>query len=243
MAPPQRAPPFKRARPNKVLKSVTVNARSREFLTRLLDWGHSHRRSFPWRQTRDPYAILVAELLLQRTAARQVLPVFSRFLIEFPNPMVLSGASLNQIKEIIASLGLPSRASRLRSTARLLLKRHCGKVPTSEKELKNLPGVGRYAANAILCFAFDRDVPIVDTNVARIMKRVLSLRVGEEPHKQGKLWNLMRRILPSGRAREFNLSLLDLAHEICRPRNPRCEICPVNDYCNYYRRSKLLLDE
>jgi A/G-specific adenine glycosylase len=135
---------------------------------------------------------------------------------------------------VISPLGLVYRAGRLKSMATKLLEKHGASVPDSEVQLMDLPGVGKYAANAVLCFAFGHEVPIIDHTIARVVRRVFSFDVGRQPHKNRSLWDFMSSIIPSKRAREFNLAILDHADAVCLPRNPRCEICPVREVCDYY---------
>jgi A/G-specific adenine glycosylase len=178
----------------------------------------------------------VAELLLQRTIAKQVVPVFVQFLREFPTANILASAPLDKIRMVISPLGLVYRAGRLKSTAIMLVEKYRATVPESEGQLIDLPGVGKYAANAVLCFAFGREVPIVDHTIARVVRRVFSFDVGREPHKNKSLWDFMSSIIPSQRAREFNFAILDHADAVCLPRNPRCEVCPIREVCDYYSR-------
>lgn len=206
----------------------------RMFVDDLLEWGSKNRRRFAWRESEDPYSVLVAELLLQRTMARQVEPVYYEFMKKFPDARALADASLESIAGTIQPLGLAYRAPRLKAIAKVLVERHGGLIPESESELLELPGIGKYIANAILCFAFGRDVPVVDTNVARIAQRVFGLNFGREPHKKREFREFMKRMIPRGRARDFNLSLLDHANLICTPKHPKCLVCPLNRICRFY---------
>tara|TARA_B100000315_G_scaffold35517_1_gene30157 strand:+ start:3765 stop:4229 length:465 start_codon:yes stop_codon:yes gene_type:complete len=142
------------------------------FVRKILKWGKINRRIFTWRETSNPYAILIAEILLQRTAASQVEAIYLKFIGEFPTADTLSEASIQDIANIIKPLGLKYRASRLKDIAVKIVENHQGLIPESKDELVQLKGIGEYVSNAVLCFAFGKDVPLVDTNIARVVQRV-----------------------------------------------------------------------
>jgi len=202
------------------------------FQRRLLRWHLSHQRDFSWRRNRTPYRVLIAELFLQRTQAQQIVPVFRSFLREYPTPARLARARLPSLRRSLRSLGLIGRASRLREMAREIVRLHGGRVPGRMEDLLALTGVGRYAAAAVLCFAFGIEGPIVDANVVRVLQRVFGLRSARaRPHTDDGLWDLARRLLPLGRAANFNYALLDLAALVCLPRKPRCPECAIRPFC------------
>jgi len=199
-------------------------------------WSGRRRRDFPWRRTSDPYRVLVAEILLQRTKAEQVVPIYEEFLRRYPSLYELARAELEEIEETVRPLGLAKRARLLKSLAEVLVTRFRGEVPRSAEALLELPGVGYYTANAVLCFAYGEDVPLVDWNVARVVKRIWNIPMKRAPHTDKKLMEFAARLVPQGKGREFNLALLDFSAEICRPRNPECRSCPVSQMCDYFRR-------
>lgn len=213
---------------------ATADAKIEKFVEELLAWSTDNLRDFEWRRASDPYRILVAELMLQRTGADQVATVYGKFLKKFPSPEHLAGSEITEIEKVVSSLGLRYRAGRLREIAIKLVKKYGGKVPPEREELISLPGVGNYVANAVMCLAFGRDAPLLDSNIARIVGRVFSLKTTQESHKSMKFWKVMEKMLPAGRAREFNLALVDLGSLICTPRNPRHEKCPLKDLCDFY---------
>ena len=206
--------------------------RRAELAKRMIVWFQKNARDYPWRHTNDPYRILVAELMLQRTAARQVELVYRRFLNRFPDPYALASAELQELKDELKPLGLAYRASRFLNIGKALVKKFHGTVPHEEDQLLELPGVGKYIARAVLCFAFNQDVAVVDSNVIRVIKRVFSLDAGKDEHKKMWFWKFMDEIIIKGRAKEFNLSLIDLGDLICTPRNPRHDICPLKEICD-----------
>jgi A/G-specific adenine glycosylase len=209
--------------------------KARIFVTELLKWGDRNRRNFPWRATINPFHILVAELMLQRTNASQVAPVYLKFIDKYPSPQDVALAKLEDVSEDLRPLGLAYRANRLKQIADILLLKYDGRVPESEAELVELPGVGKYVANAVLCFAFGKMQPLVDANIIRVMTRIFSVEIPGEAHKKPEFWNLMKEILPAEGAREFNLSILDFASMICKSSNPDHDVCPVRNVCNFIR--------
>lgn len=199
---------------------------------RLFRWHRSHRRQFPWRKNRTLYRVLIAELFLQRTQAKQVVPVFRSFVRRFSTPAHLARANLRLLLRMVKGLGLAGRVPRLREMGREIVRVHEGRVPTRREDLLALPGVGPYVAAAVLCFAVGRDEPIVDANVVRVLRRVYGLQTNRSrPHTDNMFWDLARRLLPKGRAADFNYAILDLAALVCLPRKPRCAECPVMVSC------------
>ncbi len=209
--------------------------RNREFAAKVIEWGRREVSTFPWRQTKDPYKILVAEILLRKTTRAQVVQVFAHFLKTFPNVESLSIARISAIRNLIRPLGLENvRASSLARLAKRIVNKHRGNVPTSRVQLLQLPGVGPYIANAVMCMAYGKDEPLVDTNSIRVIVRVFSVKSERSrPRDDPTLWKIASELLPAGRAREYNLSLLDLARSVCLPRRPKCFECPLLHLCDF----------
>jgi len=207
------------------------------FADRLLAWWAENKRSFPWRKTNDPYEVLVAEVLLRKTTSRQVNKIYRKFLSEFPTPVRLAGARVGQIKKLIEPLGMEhKRAFLLKKLGEEIAVRHRGRVPSRAEELLGLPGVGRYAAHAVLCLAYGRGAAMVDTNVTRVVTRFFGFKSTKaRPKDDPSLWSFVESLIPPGRAREFNLALLDFAAKVCTARKPRCRECILRDLC-YFRR-------
>ena len=207
------------------------------FNVALLKWYEQNHRDFPWRGVSDPYAILISEILLQKTRAENVVTVFNKFIVKYPNANKLSDASFTDIKNEIKTLGLYNqRATKIQNLARILVEKYNGKIPDNKKELLELPGVGIYIANAVLCFAFNYDVPLLDTNIGRIIERVFSVKVTGEERKKIRVWNLIAEFLPEGKSREYNYSLIDFGAKVCTARNPKHNLCPLIEICDYYSK-------
>jgi len=207
----------------------------KKFAEDLLGWWVLNRKEFPWRKTKDPYRILVAELLLRKTTARQVESLYEKFLLKYPTPLALSQAADTELEELIRPLGMErKRKTLLKAVADEIVRKYSGKVPASREELSKLPGVGSYTANAVLCFAYGADVPLVDTNTVRVFKRFFSFKPSKSRAKDDPaLWEFVAQTIPHGKARDFNLAVIDFAHEICTPKKPHCQSCPLKIFCKY----------
>jgi A/G-specific adenine glycosylase len=199
------------------------------FRSRLLRWGEEHRRSFPWRETDDPFRILIAEVLLQRSRGKTVATVYERLFDRWPTPDALARARVDWIASVIRPLGLMRRAATLKALAGAVVQR--GSVPGSMDELMDLPGVGRYAASATLAVAFEQRAPVVDGVSARVYRRYFGLETATPASSDGRLWELVSEATPSRRTREWNWAVLDLAASVCLPKVPRCEECPLQTRC------------
>lgn len=210
----------------------------KKFRKLVLDWGKNNIRDFKWRNSSDPYEVLIAEMMLQRTKAEQIEDVYVKFLEKFPDVKTLANADVRKIENAISSIGLKYRGRRMKTVAKKIVELYEGTVPDTEKELLELPGIGRYVASAVLCMAFKKDVPVFDSNVARIVGRVFSIETTAESHKKKEFWELMQTFLPKGKAREFNLALIDIGSLICTPRNPKQDVCPVRKICDYNKEGE-----
>jgi len=208
--------------------------RVRWFRQRLRRWHRNHFRTFPWRQTRDPYAVLVAELLLHQTFARKVIPVYQELMREYPDARHLAGAEPGYVEGLLLPLGLKRRSQRLIALANLLVREHEGRVPSDEAGLLALPGVGPYTAGAVCTFAHGRRAAIADTNVVRILKRFFGLGAPESPPPKSvslAMREAALEIVPRLEPRSFNFALLDFAALVCTHYRPRCATCPVRARC------------
>ncbi|MBN1922096.1 MAG: A/G-specific adenine glycosylase [Anaerolineae bacterium] len=206
-----------------------------DFRHRLLIWFRSNRREFPWRETDYPYAVLLAEKLLQRTATRRdLVAAYEKLLSLYPHPELLAEADIADVKKIVSVLGLHYRAGELITLSRALCERYGGEVPNDLDLLMTLPGVGAYTGRAVLCFAFGQAVAVVDTNVARILYRVFRLPGGMPPNpaRRRDLTELASSLVPQDHPREFNWALLDMGAAICSARRPKCSMCPITDLCS-----------
>ena len=210
----------------------TSRHRTRKIAARLLTWFEKNARDLPWRRTRDPYAIWVAEIMLQQTQSETVKPYYARFLRRFPTVERLAKARLDSVLKVWEGLGYYSRARNLHLAAGRIVRDFGGCVPQDVPDLLKLPGVGRYTAGAIASIAFNRDEPVVDGNVIRVLCRLFRIR--HDPRSsaaQKRLWGLANELLPSGKARFFNQAMMELGATICLPRSPRCDDCPLGRMC------------
>jgi A/G-specific adenine glycosylase len=192
----------------------------------LLDWGAAQLRPLPWRSTRDPWAVLVSELMAQQTQVDRVIPRWHAFLDRWPDPASCAAASLGQVLELWAGLGYPRRARHLHRAAGRIAADHGGRLPDDLPALLALPGVGPYTARAVLAFAFERDVGVVDTNVGRVLARWTGGRL-----TPARAQAAADALVPPGRGWAWNQSLMELGARVCRPRTPSCEACPLAAGC------------
>lgn len=203
-----------------------LHGQAEKFWAGLLRWHCASARRFPWRETRDPYHILVAEILLQKTAAAAVPKVYEKLISFYPTPKDLASAALDDIAAVVAVLGLGYRADRLRRTAEILASEYGGSVPCSREALLALPGVGPYIADAVLCYAFGLPVVPVDTNTVRVAGRALGIRSDKSrPRTDRLLAQKLAELLLPEKARDCNLALLDFAALVCTARKPKCAEC------------------
>jgi A/G-specific adenine glycosylase len=221
-------------RPKKVgeRKVPALDQRAATFRRRLLRWYGRHARTLPWRGGRDPYAVLVSEIMLQQTQVTRVADYYVRFLARYPTVDALASASADAVRESWDGLGYYARARNLHAAARQVAREHGGVFPRGVEGLRRLPGVGRYTAAAVASIAYGADVGTVDTNIARVLHRVFRLRGarGSSAHTK-RVWRRAESLVPRGRAGDWNQALMDLGATICVARTPRCEACPVELVC------------
>ncbi|MGB9879402.1 MAG: A/G-specific adenine glycosylase, partial [Anaerolineae bacterium] len=203
---------------------------------RLLAWYRENHRDLPWRNTRDPYAIVVAEFMLHQTRVQTVLPYYQRFLELFPTWASLAGASLDRVLKAWEGLGYYARARHLHALAQQVCTQYNGQLPNSLETLLALPGIGTYTAGAILSICFGQDYPAIDGNAKRVLSRLFAIQVDLASTKGSKqVQELAAQMLPSGEAGAFNQALMDLGATICTARQPACAQCPWNKDCQARR--------
>jgi A/G-specific adenine glycosylase len=198
---------------------------------RLLSWYAVHRRALPWRTDRSPYNVVVSEFMLQQTPVERVLPAFALFIAEFPSFAALAGAPTDAVLRAWRGLGYNARAVRLQRLARVVCDLHGGTLPREYADLRKLPGVGSYTACAIRAFAFDCDDVALDTNVRRVVHRVLFGIEWPPRATPSEIDAGAARLLPSGRANDVNSALMDLGAKLCTARAPKCLLCPLRGVC------------
>jgi A/G-specific adenine glycosylase len=190
---------------------------------------------FPWRNTDDPYEILVTECLLKKTNRTQVANIWAQFVEHFPDVYSLKKSDKRSLKKIIKPLGMMNiRADMLKNLAQKIIENYNGEIPETKEELLKLPGVGSYVANAVLSFAFNKDVSMIDTNIMRVLHRVFSLNSEmARARSDKKIWEFAENLPPTGTGRNFNLAILDFAGMVCKSKNPKCKECIMNKMCDY----------
>ena len=207
----------------------------RAFQRRLLAWYRVCQRKLPWRETRDPYRILVSEIMLQQTQVDRVVPKYREFLRRYPTLKALAVARTPELKKMWYPLGYNVRPLRLKRIAQRALRDHGGRIPDSYDGLLAMDGIGRYTAGAVLSFAFNRDAPIVDTNVARLLLRYFGVRGPIGASKtQRRLWELAEAVIPEGQGYLINQAMMDFGAIVCTARAPQCPACVLRRTCRSY---------
>jgi A/G-specific adenine glycosylase len=210
----------------------------RGFRRRLLGWYTRHARTLPWRGQRDPYAILVSEIMLQQTQVARVAEYYPRFLRKYPTVQDLAAAPAAAVRESWDGLGYYARARNLHDAARLIVGELGGIVPDHPDALRKLPGIGRYTAGAVASLAYGLPVAALDTNAFRVLARVFGVRATRRRSaREHRLWTIATALVPPRRAADWNQALMDLGATICTARRPRCNGCPVRSVCASRNRS------
>jgi A/G-specific adenine glycosylase len=213
--------------------AFTGNAKAVKLFRRALGrWFAKAGRKLPWRETRDPYAILVSESMLQQTQVATVLPFYERWMRRFPDVRALAAAEEIDVLTIWQGLGYYARARNLHRAAQRIVELHGGDFPETVDEIRALPGVGRYTAGAIAAFAFNLPEPLVDANIARVLSRVMDLRIPVDSRAgEEALWRFAAALQPPKNGRLFNAALMELGALVCLPREPRCVECVIRHSC------------
>ena len=211
----------------------------RYFQIDLLRWYNASKRSLPWRKTTDPYRILISEILLQQTRVETATDYYRRFIKRFPSLRHLAAARQESVLQVWQGLGYYGRARNLHRAARILMNEARGKIPSDPEELIKLPGIGPYTAAAVASIAFDRDVPVLDGNVYRVLCRFFAIE--EDPRTSSarrRLHELASSLLPKGKASSFNQALMELGALVCKPGRPACPLCPLVSACHAFSQGK-----
>ncbi|AEH36780.1 base excision DNA repair protein [Halopiger xanaduensis] len=210
-----------------------------DFVDRLLDWYEEHgRRGLPWRAAdASPFEVLVAELMLQQTSARQVLNVYDAFVETYPTPESILETPRERLADDIEPLGLRKRTRYFYEASEQLVAEHDGAVPNDRSELLELRGVGEYTAASVLAHGFEKDVAAVDTNVARVLSRVFGLDRETEP-EANENWVVAELLLPPDRGSDYVHAFIDFGAAVCTATDPNCESCPAGPVCEFRRNEK-----
>ncbi|MGQ4809365.1 Adenine DNA glycosylase [Candidatus Entotheonellaceae bacterium PAL068K] len=208
-----------------------IEERAAFFRRQIIAWGACHGRNFPWRNTTASYRLLIAELMLRRTRAEQVKPIYETFVHRFPTLQTLASASEDEVKKLLLPLGLAWRVPAFRQMAWRVVDDYAGQIPRDRKALLSLPGVGEYVADAVRCFAYNEPVAILDTNTIRVAGRYSGFPVHAESRRRAPVKRAVARLVDPEAPRAGNLALLDFAATVCRARRPLCASCPVEAGC------------
>ena len=209
-------------------QSAAVVEIDSSFVSTLLEWADTQHRDLPWRQTRDPWAILVSEVMSQQTQIERVVPKWKEFLARFPTPDALASVPLGEVIALWVGLGYNRRARLLHACAVQLVDHHDGALPGRLEDLLALPGIGPYTARAVLAFAYEHDVGVVDTNVGRVLARL-----GGSSLSDAQAQALADDLVPEGQGWQWNQTILDFGASVCTKRNPTCSGCPLRSNCRW----------
>jgi A/G-specific adenine glycosylase len=219
---------------------LPVPGRRQWFRRRLLQWYRRNGRDLPWRKTRDPYHILVSEIMLQQTQVDRVLPKYEEWLSKYPSLHALADAPAGEVAETWRPLGYNVRPTRLHAIARESVEHYGGELPSDEEALLSFKGIGEYTARAVLSFAFGQRKAILDTNVARVLFRVFVGKGDPKSHAMKRhLWEVSRTVLPARHVFDFNQALMDFGATLCSARKPKCASCPMRAACVSYPFDRL----
>ncbi len=213
--------------------AVLEAERLQHIRTALIAWFEANGRDLPWRRTRDPYRILVSEIMLQQTQVERVKGKWEAFLAQFPTIASLAAAPPGDVIRAWAGLGYNRRALNLQRTAQAVLHDWNGEFPTTPEELKTLPGIGPYTAGAVACFAFERDVAFMDTNIKRVLQRVW-VGPDDAPAPERDLLTIAQVAVPLNQGWTWNQAIMELGALVCTAAKPRCQICPLRSECRAY---------
>ena len=198
----------------------------------LLNWYYQNKRTLPWRDHPDSYAVWVSEIMLQQTRVEMVISYFDKWMKLFPDVSALANASEQDVLNAWEGLGYYSRARNLHKAAKIVAEKFNGELPRDLTDLRSLPGIGRYTVGAIASMAFGMDEPTLDGNLRRVFARLFDIdEFADSPAGEKILWELAAQNLPKGQAGDYNQALMDLGATICTPKNPRCLLCPLMKIC------------
>jgi A/G-specific adenine glycosylase len=223
-----------------VTPTIISPERRAAFGRKLRAWYRVNARDLPWRRTRDPYHILVSELMLQQTQVSRVITKYAEFLDRFPTLEAVAQSRPARVREAWNGLGYYARARNLQRLARTIVHdREPAAIPKEPDALRKLPGIGAYTAGAVASFAYERRAPLVDTNVARVLTRVFAPHLNPRTHAGHKeTWQIARAVLPRTGATTYvhNQALMELGALVCTARARGCQTCPVRSVCDSYQR-------
>jgi len=208
---------------------------NKQFQRKVLNWSTKNLRSFPWRkQNITPYKIFVAEMLLKRTTAKAAQVVYPGILRKYPDITKLSTAKEKDLVTLVKPIGYYQRAKEMISASKFIVRNFGGKIPSDKSSLQSIPYVGDYTSGAILSLAFKKPFAMLDSNVNRIISRVF-FGANSQPHITKGVRDIAQELVPETEHRQFNLAMLDLGGMVCLPKNPKCHLCPLKNFCKFYK--------
>lgn len=205
-----------------------------EFQNALIDWFHANGKTYPWRETSNPWHILISEVMLQQTQISTVLNknFFTKFIEKFPTPASIASASEQETLSAWEGLGYYRRVRNLQKAAIAICKNHQGIFPIEYQQILSLPGIGKYTAGAVSSFAYALPQPIVDANVARVFSRIFDFQeLVDSSQGQKQLWSWAEQLLSTENPKIYNSALMELGQQICTNKSPKCSICPIKKFC------------
>ncbi len=219
------------------MEEVKIDKKISQFTKELLEWWKANKRDFPWRNTKNPYAVILAEFLLKKTTAQQAEKVYFQLLTKYSTTKKLARARIKDLVNMLKPLGMEyKRAELLKQFGEFIENNYGGKIPAKQDELLKIPGVGLYTANAVLSFVYNENVPTVDTNFIRIIQRVFGIKSSKKRAREDKeIWIFAQKLIPNNKSRDFNFAVLDFGALICTAKKPGCTVCPLADICEFNR--------
>lgn len=212
---------------------MELKKRKRVFANAIIRWGQARLRDFPWRDDTSPFKVFIAEILLKRTTSTAAKRVYTEFLSKYPDVAFLAAAKVDDIEEVLKPIGLyKQRSVGLKEAAEYILTNYKGQLPSTYEDLLKVPHVGAYTAGAVASFGFGKPVPILDSNVRRVVKRVFEDVIGDKPSDK-EILEILRDVIPKGKPKLFNWSLIDIGSQICSYRFLKCDECPLTQICYY----------
>lgn len=204
-----------------------------------MGWYSLNHRDFPWRNTTNPFHILISEVCLQKTGAKKAQPAYEIIIKNHPTPASLEIADPQKLLLIFKPIGFTRRANLLIEIAKQINREFSGETPHQYDELLKIKGVGRYIANAILVFAFGQTYPLIDEGIARVYRRVFGKERLKRAYADEELWDFATQMLPRNEAREYNWGLLDINALLCKPKQPNCSVCPLKKICLFVEQNQI----
>ncbi len=205
---------------------------------KIIKWYHKHGRDFPWRHTGDPYKIMIAEFMLHRTRAEQVVPVYNDFIKKFPDVYSLARAEPEEVFSVTRHLGLHWRGRHFIESAKYIVNQLNGKFPDDYDDLRKIPGVGEYIAGAIVTVCFNKPAPVVDSNIARFINRYWGLNLKGEIRRKKEIIEIAGKLFNCKKPGEFLFALVDFTAIVCKPRTPECRTCSLKSTCSFSKKSE-----